>query len=171
MEVWSWGRMGGIVKCHCVCLGPWREGWVCIYGMHLPCLCIKSRPLAVCCFLRRFIVDKRKRMDSCSLLQSPYGLQSRRWRMEIHKMILWVCNRSTGCTPAAWLSFCPCIITVDGEKNGLSSSCSATNTSKDTENLLWEDPWWRLALRWGNASYNFPGWCSGATGVSVLAKL
>lgn len=89
-------------------------------------------------------------MDSSSLLQILCGLQTRRCAMEIHKIMLWVCNRSTGCTPTPWLSFCPCITTVfvNREKTGLSSSCWATNTSKDTENILWWDPWWRLALHW-----------------------
>lgn len=155
----------------CVC-GALERGFCVICGMYFPCLCRKGRPVTVCCFLR-FIVDRRKRMDSSSLLQSLYGLQPRRWTLEIHKIMLWVCNRSTGCTPAPWLSFCPCITTVfvNREKNGLSTCYSATHTSKNTANILWWDPWWWWALHWGNASYNSPGWSSGTTGASIHAKL
>lgn len=45
----------------------------------------------------------------------------------------WVWDRTTGHTPAACLAFVPVSrLCMYGERNGFSSSCSATNTSKDT---------------------------------------
>lgn len=67
--------------------GALERGLVYLCGMYFPCLCMKGGPLTVCCFLRRFFVERRKRMDSSSLLQILCGLQSIRWTKQCSEFV------------------------------------------------------------------------------------